>query len=107
MSAGLADPVTKSKTPQKFSNFKKKSKETHLEGFMGTVTVGEKYKPLCIPANSSLTVQGHTSKLPYPAQCMAEQAECSNLPLGLVVNRTLVKPSKSRLIPMILINTNS
>ena len=74
---------------------------------MGTVTVGDKHKPLCIPANSSLTVQGHTSKLPYHAQCMAEQAECSNLPLGLVVNRTLVKPSKSRLIPMILINTNS
>ena len=74
---------------------------------MGTVTVGDKHKPLCIPANSSLTVQGHTSKLPYHAQCMAEQAECSNLPLGLVVNHTLVKPSKSRLIPMILINTNS
>ena len=71
VNAGLADPVTKSKTPQNFSNFKKKSKETYLEGFMGTVTVGEKYKPLCIPANSSLTVQGRTSKLPYHAQCMA------------------------------------
>ena len=107
VSAGLADPATKSKTPQNFSNFKKKSKETYLEGFMGTVTVGDKHRPLCIPANSSLTVQGHTSKLPYHAQCMAEQAECSNLPLGLVINCTLVKPSKSRLIPMILINTNS
>ena len=74
---------------------------------MGTVTVGDKHKPLCIPANSSLTVQGHTSKLPYHAQCMAKQAECSNLPLGIVVNHTLVKPSKSRLVPMILINTNS
>ena len=69
MSAGPSDPVTNSKTPQNFFNFMKKSKETYLEGFMGTVTVGDKHKPLCIPANSSLTVQGHTSKLPYHAQC--------------------------------------
>ena len=105
--AGPLDPATNSKTPQNFSNFKKKSKETYLEGFMGTVTVGDKHKPLCIPANLSLTVHGHTSKLPYHAQCMAKQADCSNLPLGIVVNHILVKPSKSRLIPMILINTNS
>ena len=107
VSAGPSDPATKSKTPQNFANFKKKPKETYWEGFMGRVTVGDKHKPICIPANSSLTVQGHTSKLPYHAQCMAEQAECNNLPLVIVVNHTLVKPSKSRLVPMILINTNS
>ena len=106
VSEGPSDPATNSKNPQNFSNFKKKSREIYLESFMGTVTVGDKHKPLCIPANFSLTVQGHTSKLPY-AQCMAEQAECTNLPLGIVVNHTLVKPSKSRLVPMILINTNS
>ena len=38
---------------------------------------------------------------------MAEQAGCSNLPLDIIVNHTLVKPSKSRLVPMILISTNS
>ena len=107
VSAGPSDPTTNSKTPKIFSNFKKKSKETYLEGFMGAVTVGDKHKLLFIPANSSLTVQDHTSKLPYHARCMARQAECSNLPLCIVVNCTLVKPSKSRLVPMILINTNS
>ena len=74
---------------------------------MGTVTVGDKHKPLCIPANSGITVQGHTSKLPYYGQCMAKQAECSNLPLGVVVNHTFVKPPKSKLVPIVLMNTNS
>ena len=103
--AGLSHPAANFMTPQNFANLKKKSKDTYLEGFMDTVTVGDKHKPLCIPANSGITVQSHTSKLPYYGQCMAKQAECSNLPLGVVVNRTFVKPSKSKLVPIVLMNT--
>ena len=38
---------------------------------------------------------------------MVESTESSNLPLGVVVNNTLVTPSQSGLVSVILINNNS
>ena len=37
---------------------------------------------------------------------MVEARECNNLPLGLVVNRTMVTPNKSKRVPIVLVNTN-
>ena len=38
---------------------------------------------------------------------MVESAETSNLPLGVGVNNTLVSPTKSRMVSVILINNNN
>ena len=38
---------------------------------------------------------------------MVEARECNNLPLGLVVSRTMVTPNKSKRVPIVLVNTNS
>ena len=39
------------------------------EALMGKVKVGQNYQPICIPGNSSLTVNGIGTKLPYKAIC--------------------------------------
>ena len=70
------------------------------------VTIGEKHKPFCIPANTSCNVMGRAKGLPYCGDFMVELAEDNNLPAGLVVNRTYVHPTKSNLVPVTLINTN-
>ena len=70
------------------------------------VTIGEKHKPFCIPANTSRNVMGRAKGLPYCGDFMVELAEDNNLPVGLVVNRTYVHPTKSNLVPVTLINTN-
>lgn len=56
------------------------------KGLVGTVKVGQNYKPLCIPANSVITVSGVTSKIAKNKTYLVEQAECCNLPAGVVVN---------------------
>ena len=77
-----------------------------MEGYAGMVTIGEKHKPFCNPANTSHNVMGHAKGLPYHGDFMVELAEDNNLTAGLVVNRTYVHPTKSNLIPVTLINTN-
>ena len=69
------------------------------------MTIGTKQHPICIPGNSTITIPGHTSKLPSRITCLVEQAEHHNLPLGIVINRCMATP-KARSIPVILINTN-
>ena len=39
--------------------------------------------------------------------CMVESCDGSNLPMGVVVNRTMVTPNKSKCVPVLLLNTNS
>ena len=68
--------------------------EGYLEGYAGMVTIGEKHKPFCIPANTSHNVMGRAKGLPYHGDFMVELAEDNNLPAGLVVNRTYVHPTK-------------
>ena len=38
---------------------------------------------------------------------MVEARECNNLPLGLVVNRTMVTPNKNKRVPVVIVHTNS
>ena len=39
--------------------------------------------------------------------CMVESRDTNNLPMGIVVNRAMVTPKKSKEVPIILANTNS
>ena len=39
--------------------------------------------------------------------CMVESRDTNNLPMGIVVNRAMVTPRKSKKLPIILANTNS
>ena len=38
---------------------------------------------------------------------MIEPREINNLPMGVIVNRTMITPKKSKQVPIILMNTNS
>ena len=93
------------------SNFppKKKFKNDNgdLGGFAGRVTVGDKKNPMCIPANSSKTIIGKVPRVDRRLTYLVEKTEDSNLPIGVGVNNTLVTPSKSGLVSVILINNNN
>ena len=91
------------------SRLKKKFKGHNgdLGGFAGRVTVGDKYNPMCIPANSPKTIIGKAPKVDRKLTYLVEKTEDSNLPIGVEVNNTLVTPSKSGLVSVILINNNS
>ena len=93
------------------SNFPPKKKFKHhsgdLGGFAGQVTVGDKHNPMCIPANSSKTIIGKVPRVDRKLTYLVEKTEDSNLPIGVGVNNTLVNPSKSGLVSVILINNNS
>ena len=73
-------------------------------GHIGKVTIGSRKNPIYIPVNLVITVPGHTTKIQPKAVFLVEQAEHQNLPLGIVVNRSVAKV-KSRSMPVILINT--
>ena len=81
--------------------------EKDLEGFAGKVSIGDSRNPICIPANSSKTVLGWAPKVNRKKSFMVESADMSNLPLGVGINNTLVPPTKSGLVSVILINNNS
>ena len=86
---------------------KKKNDSGDLGGFAGRVTVGDKHHPMCIPANSSKTIIGKVPKVDRKSTYLVEKTEDSNLPIGVGVNNTLVTPSKSGLVSVILINNNN
>ena len=81
--------------------------EEHLGGFAGRISVGDSRNPICIPANSSKTVLGQAPKVNRKKSFMVESAETSNLPLGVGVNNTLVSPTKSGMVSVILMNNNN
>ena len=62
---------------------------------------------MCIPANSSKTIIGKVPKVDRKLAYLVEKTEDSNLPIGVRVNNTLVTPSKSGLVLIILINNNN
>ena len=74
---------------------------------LGQVWIGNPHKVICIPANSVKVIEGKTSRKARRLSCMIEARSQNNLPLGVVVNRTAVTPSKSNKVPVTLINTNS
>ena len=86
---------------------KKNPQISYLEGYVGKVRIGEVHQPICIPANSALTVQGYTPNVPPKLECILEMAENNNLPLGVILNSTLVTTSRSKQVPVILMNMNS
>ena len=76
------------------------------DNILGQVWVGITYEPICIPVNSVKVVQGKTDKITRCLTCMVESRDTNNLPMGVVVNRTMITPKKSK-VPIILTNTNS
>ena len=62
---------------------------------------------MCIPANSSKTIIGKVPKVDWKLTYLVEKTEDSNLPFGVRINNTLVTPSKSGLVSVILINNNN
>ena len=97
----------KDKSPKNHLIYLKKAQPSFIgkDGLIGQVTIGTKQQPIHIPSNSTITIPGHTSKLPSRITCLVEQVEHHNLPLGIVINQYVATP-KARSIPVILINTN-
>ena len=77
------------------------------DAILGQVWIGNPCKVICIPANSVKVVEGETSSKACQLSCMIEARSQHNLPLGVMVNCTTVTPSKSKKVPVTLINTNS
>ena len=77
------------------------------DNILGQVWVGVENKPICIPANSVKIVQGKTNKITRQLTCMVEGRDVCNLPMGVIVNRAMVTPKRSKKVLVILANTNS
>ena len=77
------------------------------DAILGQVWVGSPHQNICIPANSVKVIQGKTSRTAQQLSCMIEARSQNNLPMGVVVNHTTVTPTKSKKVPVTLINTNS
>ena len=78
-----------------------------MDNILGQVWVCITHEPICIPANSVKVVQGKTNKITQRLMCMVDSRDTNNLPMGIVVNRAMVTPKKSKKVPVILSNTNS
>ena len=99
-----------SKSTGSKSNFPSKKKvgppKNDLGGFAGRVTIGDSRSPTCIPANSSKTIVGKVPKVDKKQTYMVKSTDDSNLPLGVNINNTLVIPSRSGLVSVIVMNNN-
>ena len=84
----------------------KKDPTKELDTTLGQVWVSDLHQPLCIPANSAKVVTDKTNKITKCLTCMVESCNNSNLPMGVVVNRTMVTPNKSKCVLVLLMNTN-
>ena len=64
---------------------------------------------LCVSLQiqSAKVVTGRTNKITKCLTCMVESCNNNNLPMGVVVNRTMVTPNKSKHVLVLLMNTNS
>ena len=69
--------------------------------------VGITHELICIPANSVKVVQGKTDRITRCLTCMVESRDINNLPMGVMVNRTMITPKKSKKVPVVLTNMNS
>ena len=74
---------------------------------LGQVWVGDSQQTICIPANLARIVSGKSSHITRKPTCMVEMRSQNNLPMGIVVNRTIITPKKSKCVPVVLMNTNS
>ena len=78
------------------SEAKKKDPSAGLDTVLCQIWVGNAQEAICIPANSVKVLQGKTSKVTCKISCMIEPRASNNLPMVLVVNRTMVTPAKSK-----------
>ena len=95
-SSGISSCETERKVPSSGS-----------DNILGQVWVGIDNDPICIPANSVRVVQGKTNKITRRLTCMVEGRDVHNLPMGVMVNRAMVTPKRSKKVPVMLANTNS
>ena len=93
-----------SSIPQKETNLEQ---ESQTDNVLGQVWVSEYHQAICIPANSAKILTGKTNKIQKKYSCLVEPRDSNNLPLGVMVNRTIVTPKRSKQVPVILMNTNS
>ena len=93
--------------PQSLEKETSLEQESQADNVLGQVWVGEYHQAICIPANSAKILTGKTKKIQKKYSCLIEPREINNLPLGVVVNRTIIMPKKSKQVPIILMNTNS
>ena len=93
-----------SSSPQKET---KLEQESTADNVLGQVWVSEYHQAICIPANSAKILTGKTNKIQKKYSCLIETRDSNNLPLGVVVNRTIVTPKKSKQVLIVLMNTNS
>ena len=75
------------------SKAKKKDLSLGLETVLGQVWVGDTHKATCILANYMKVLKGKTSKITRNLSCMIEARASNNLPMGIVVHRTMVTPN--------------
>ena len=93
--------------PQNSEKETNSEQESQADNMLGQVWVGEYHQAICIPANSAKILTRKTNKIQKKFSCLIEPKEINNLPMGVVVNRTMVTPKKSKQVPIILMNTNS
>ena len=91
----------------KLKKKKKKDINSDLDITLGQVWVSDSHQPICILANSAKVFSGKTNKITKCLMCMVKARSNNNLPMGVVVNRTIVTPTKSKHVLVILMNTNS
>ena len=77
------------------------------DNILGHIWVGINNDPICIPANSVKVVEGKTNKITKCLMCMVEGRDVHNLPMGVIVNQAMVTPKHSKMVPVMLANTNS
>ena len=81
--------------------------ESKAGNVLGQVWVGEYYQAICIPANSAKILTGKNKQNSKEIFLFGGTKDSNNLPLGVVLNRTIVTLKKSKQVPIILMNTNS
>ena len=84
-----------------------RNQDLSQESVLGQVWVGNPQQAIYIPANSMKVVQDRTNRITQWLSCMVEARACNNLPRGVVVNRTMITPNKSKRVPVSLVNTNT
>ena len=93
--------------PQNLEKETNLEQESQADNVLGQVWVSEYHQSICVPANSVKILTGRMNKIQKKYSCLIEPREINNLPLGVVVNRTIITPKKSKHVLIILMNTNS
>ena len=68
--------------------------------------MGSHHQPICIPTRSSKFVVGTAKGVPHKGSFLLEGTSDGNLPSGVSINNTYVKPTKSGFVTVCLENLN-